>query len=128
MILVEMAQTDGEHIAASFDMTYEGDLRDLLDADWRLTLRAVADQTDVLIELRSSDPLRSIDVAPTPGAANRVTFALRATPELIYGRGGWPDPIVYAGELLMETFDLAVAQARVELSLSRANTYPGLWL
>lgn len=128
MPLIEMSQTDSEDMLAPFDMDYAGDLSDLLAADWRLTLRNVGDATDVLIDLSSyGSAAKRITVAPSD-VAGRVSFVIDARSLFLRGKGGRPDPILYAGELLMEIYGQSVAQARVELSLAAANTHPGLWL
>lgn len=126
---IEMAQTDGEDLIAAFDMSYAGDLSDLLAADWRLTLRRVDDATDVLVDLSTyGHPLKRISLAPAD-IGGRVSFVLRASNVCLRGKGGPRDAsIVYAGELLMELYGEADALARIELSLTAANTYPGLWL
>ena len=128
LVLIEMSQTDGEDLLASFDMDYAGELSDLLNADWRLTLRRVDDPADVLVDVSTyGSALKRISIAPAD-VAGRVSFFIAARSVFLRGKGGAPDPIVYAGELLMEIYGAAVAQARVELSLAAANTYPGLWL
>lgn len=129
--LVQLDQTDGESLAATFDMAYSGDIGDLLMADWRLTLRGAADHSDVLVDLRSGDnPGRCIRVSAPDDIAGRVTFELRAPAAAVAGRGGSDadgNPLLYAGELLAEAYGRADAHARVELALSRANTEPGIW-
>lgn len=125
--LVQLEGTDGEDLAAAFDMTYAGDVNDFLEADWRLTLRNVADPADVLIDLKSGDPLRNIRVSAPDDAPARITFEVSAMGYLVAGRGGVGDPIVFAGELLFESPALREAMLRVELALMRANTTPGTW-